>query len=146
MPHLVRIFPEHNLAYIRYSGKVTIDDYAAVVQEYTSHPQFSIEQKQLIDLRYMTDVERDYARIIALQAKIAEYAIGTAPEILSIAIAPTPIAMEAVRLVYQSWDDLDTPVARKVVRDVPEAADLLGIPLETLNALIATVEAPPDTA
>ncbi len=139
LAHLLRIFPGHDLVYIRYSGMATLDDYIAVVEEYPRHPDFRLGQKHLIDLSHLGGIERDYTRIMALQAKIAEFASRTPSEIMSVVVAPTPVALEATQIVFRSWQDLDTPVVRRVVPSMAEACGLLGIGEEELAGLLASV-------
>ncbi len=139
MAYLIRIFPEHDLAYIRYSGMASLDDYISVVEEYPRHPDFRLGQKNLIDLTHLEGIERDYTRIMALQAKIAEYATRAPSEIMSVVVAPTPVAREATQIVFRSWQDLDSPILRRVVPSMEEACDLLGIEEETLEGLLSSV-------
>jgi len=87
MAYLIRIFPEHDLAYIQ----------------------------------------------------IAEYATRAPSEIMSVVVAPTPVAREATQIVFRSWQDLDSPILRRVVPSMEEACDLLGIEEETLEGLLSSV-------
>ncbi len=139
MAGLFRIFPEHNLVYVRYSGLATIADYMKVVQEYPRHPDFDLHRINLIDLRFLEDFERDYASVLKLQAHTAEFALSARADILSITVAPTPVAQEVSKLVMRSWEGLDTPVVRRIVPTMEEASTLIGMDIETLEALIRQI-------
>ena len=143
MPSLFKIFPEHNLVYVRYWGRASIADYLSVVVGYTSHPDFNPNRKILVDLTGLTDIERDYAAIMQLQAKIAEYAMHTPDDILSVVVAPSPVALEAAKLVFQSWESLDSPVVRRIAPNMQEAAGFLGIGHEALDGILSEI-APAD--
>ncbi len=134
-----RIFPEHNLVYVRYSGSASIADYVAVIDGYTSHPDYDPHRKNLVDLRFLENFERDYTAALALQARIAEYALSARADILSIMVAPSPVALEAAKLITRSWEGIDTPVVRRIVPTMDEAATLLGIDIKTLDGLLEQV-------
>lgn len=136
MAYSYQFFPEHNLIYVRYSGVVTIDDYLSVIEEVPKHPDFHIESKQLIDLTYLTKIKPNYVKVMMAQARIAEYVAKSTSDILSVVVAPTPVAMEATKMVLRSWDKLDTPVVRRVVSDMTEAELLLGLPKNKLAQLV----------
>ena len=139
MAGFFRIFPEHNLVYVRYSGAASIADYIAVVEGYTSHPDYDPHHKNLVDLRFLEDFERDYTALLALQARIAEFAMTAQADILSVVVAPSPVAMEAATLIMRSWEQIDTPVVRRMIPCMDEAGPLLGIPKETLDGLLEQV-------
>ncbi len=139
MASFYRIIPEHNLVYVRYSGTVTIDDYLAVVEGVRNHPDFQIQFKQLIDLTHLTNIKRDYIKVMLAQARIAELVAKSTSDILSVVVAPTPIAMEAASMVIRSWDKLDTPVVRRIVSDMSEAEALLGCKQGTLPELLKQI-------
>jgi hypothetical protein len=115
---------------------VTIDDYLAVVEGVRNHPDFQVQFKHLIDLTHLTGIKREYVKVMMAQARIAELVAGSTSDILSVVVAPTPIAMEAASLVIRSWDKLDTPVVRRIVSDMSEAEALLGCKQGTLPELL----------
>lgn len=134
-----KVFPEHSLVYVRYSGAASIADYLAVVEGYTSHPDYDTHHKNLIDLRTLESFERNYTAALAMQAKIAEYAMKAQSDILSVMVAPSPVALEVTKLVTRSWEGIDTPVVRRIIPSMDEAASLLGLSQETLDSLLAQV-------
>jgi len=126
LAHFFRILPEYNLVYARYSDTVTIDDYLAVVEGVCGHPDFHVQFKHLIDLTHLKKIKREYVKVMLAQARIADLVANSTSDILSVVVAPTPVAMEAASLVVRSWDKLDTPVVRRIVSDMTEAEALLG--------------------
>ncbi len=108
----------------------------AVVEGVRKHPDFQVQFKQLIDLTHLTNIKRDYIKVMLAQARIAELVAKSTSDILSVVVAPTPIAMEAASMVIRSWDKLDTPVVRRIVSDMAEAEALLGCKQGTLPELL----------
>ena len=133
------VIPQHSLLYVRYSGIVTIDDYASVVEGVAAHPDFSIEHKHLIDLTHLVKIKRDYFKVMLMQARIAEWVAKARSEILSVVVAPTPEAMHATKMVLRSWEHLDTPVVRRVIPDMEQAASLLGLEDATLRTILGEI-------
>lgn len=68
MPVTFRILPAHSLTYVRFSGQVDLNETFAEFDNYTRHPDFRPHQSQLIDLTEVRDYERDFSRIMELQA------------------------------------------------------------------------------
>ena len=134
-----RIFPDHNLVYVRYSGAASIADYVAVIDGYTNHADYDPHRKNLVDLRALDSFERDYTAALALQARIAEYALTAQADILSVMVAPSPVALEVAKLITRSWEGIDSPVIRRIVPSMNEAATLLGIGQDTLDGLLKQV-------
>ena len=140
LPHFFTIIPEHNLIYVRYSGVVTIEDYVRVVEGVTAHPGFSIEHKHLVDLTHLKRVKREYFKIMLMQARIAEWVARARAEILSVMVAPTPEAMATAKMVLRSWERLDTPVVRRVIPAMEQAASLLGLEDATLRRILDDID------
>jgi len=122
-----RILPEHSLVYARYSGTIVTDDYLSVVNGVMKHPDFRAEFKHLIDLTDLTEIKLDYAKVMKAQARIAGLIANAKSDVLSVVVAPTPVALEAAKMVLRSWDGQDTPVVRRIVSDMSEAGFLLGL-------------------
>lgn len=136
MASFFRIFPAQNLIYARYSGTVVTDEYLSVVNGVMNHPDFRAEFKHLIDLTDLTEIKLDYVKVMKAQARIADLITQTESDVLSVVVAPTPFAMDAARMVLRSWDGLDTPVVRRIVSNMSEAAFLLGLQKNTFPNLI----------
>jgi len=126
LPSFFRILPEHSLVYARYNGEVTINDYLSVVEGVRNHPDFRVEYKHLVDLRDLTGIKLEYVKVMKAQARIVDLIADAKSDILSVVVAPTPIALEAAKMVLRSWDNLDTPVVRRIVSNISEAEVLLG--------------------
>ena len=91
------------------------------------HPDFRAEFKHLIDLTDLTEIKLDYAKVMKAQARIAGLIANAKSDVLSVVVAPTPVALEAAKMVLRSWDGQDTPVVRRIVSDMSEAGFLLGL-------------------
>jgi hypothetical protein len=138
----IRIYPELDLAWVRYHGDVTDADYRAVVAAYPEHPDFRLGQRMLVDLRDMRSLKFRHLLVIALQARIADYAMRSPNEILQVIVAPSSLAMKATSTVLRSWRGLSTPVVRRVVGELDEAATILGIDEAKLHRIGREVRLP----
>ncbi len=136
MASFFRVLPEQSLVYARYSGAITIDDYLYVVEGVMKHPDFRIEFKHLIDLTNLTEINLEYVKVMKAQARIAGMVADSNSDILSVVVAPTPVALAAAKMVLRSWDNLDTPVVRRIVTDLSEAATLLGLRKNSMPKLL----------
>jgi len=121
-----QILPEHSLIYASYSDTVVTDEYLRVVNGVMDHPDFRVEFKQLIDLTELKEIRLDYVKVMKAQARMADLIANARCDILSVVVAPTPVALEAAKMVLRSWDGQDTPVVRRIVSDMSKAAILLG--------------------
>lgn len=127
MPYSIHVFPGDDLAWIRYFGVVTDTDYQGVVRDYPQHPDFRLGQRMIVDLSDMTALKFRHLLVIALQARIADYAMASPNEILQVIIAPNPVGLRAAAAVMRSWRGIKTPVVRRVVRDHDEAGQIMGL-------------------
>lgn len=135
MGHSIAIYPELDLSWISYFGAVTSADYREVVRDYPRHPDYELGQRLFIDLRDMRSLKVHTLLTIAIQAKIAEYAMRSPRDILEVILAPDRVARTATFAVLRSWQGLHTPVIRRVVDSMDAAADILGIDPETFHHL-----------
>ncbi|GGD34058.1 hypothetical protein [Sinisalibacter lacisalsi] len=131
----VRILPEIGLVYVRYSSWMSIDESGAAFAEYLAHPDFRLGQKQLIDLTEVTEWDRDFTKLLALQARKADVFHQPPHSTLLAMIAPTPKARTLANWVSRSWDQVDT-VAYLVAETEAEALELLGIRAERIDELL----------
>lgn len=121
------IYPNRGLVVITYSGRAEISETARVFAEYAQHPDAAPGQKHLLDLSRVTDVEQDFPRLMALQAKKAgELGLPVMPAML-VYWAPTSTAQRMADMVYKSWDGVNGP-ALAVIEDEAEALALVGCP------------------
>ena len=133
MPLSYRIHPAHGLVYVRYEGFASLDDTFGTFTEYMADPEFRPGQKQLVDLSRVTGFERDYCKLLALQAKKVE-AFLRGPETIICYYAPHRETREMVNLVMRSWAELDAIVA--VVQDTEAGAlEVLGLAERSFDAL-----------
>ena len=79
MPVAFRILPRSGLVYVRFEGRLLIDEIMDAFQEYTRHPDARPAQKQLVDLSRVTSVSWDYVKLMKLQALKALEAISKDP-------------------------------------------------------------------
>jgi hypothetical protein len=101
---------------------------------YLMHTEYRPDQRQLVDLSGVTDVEQDFLRLFQLQAgKAAAFMAGRAPVML-VYLAPTEISLGMARLIQRSWEGLDGAVVR-VVTDWEAAGDILGLRAEVIETL-----------
>lgn len=119
------IFPELGLVYVQYRGHALLDDTFAAFKRYMDDPGYRPGQKQLVDLSRVTSFEKDYVRLLSLQAKKAE-AFTKGQETLVVYITPTESPLSLAELVSRSWEDVSN-VVPIIVRTEEEALGVLGI-------------------
>ena len=134
-----RIFPERGLVVARYAGLARIDDTMRVFAEYAAHPDFAPGQKQLVDLTDVTAYEKDYVRIMEMQARKADHMNVPGAQSLVVYLAPTPAAQEMTALIMRSWEDVDA-IVPVIQHTEAEALAILGQPETTLTALYAAAD------
>jgi hypothetical protein len=135
MPVTYRIHLDLNAVYVRYSGVALLQDSFVAVGTYLQDPDFRPNQKQFVDLSAVTDFERDYAKLFALQAKKAE-AFFRGIESLVVYLAPTEVTRAMANLIAQSWKDVGA-VVPVVVTTIEDAQTVLGFDAESFEALMA---------
>ncbi|MBY4891715.1 hypothetical protein KUL25_02925 [Rhodobacteraceae bacterium N5(2021)] len=127
MPLTYEIFPSRGVVLITYSGRADIDETARVFADFAQHPEAKPGQKHLLDLSRVTDVERDFPRLMALQArKAGELGLPIMPSML-VYYCPTRISRHMADMVYKSWDGLNGP-ALAIIEEEAEALALVGCP------------------
>lgn len=133
MPVTYRIHRDIGLVHISYTGFAVLDDSFAAIGRYMRDPDFRPGQKQLVDLSGVTGYEKDFAKLMALQARKVE-AFSDGPASLAVYYAPTEPGLSMARLIARSWRELGVIVA-VVHDDEAEAMGLLGLPETSLDAL-----------
>jgi hypothetical protein len=127
-----RILPDLGLVYVCYSGRAMVQEGYEAFGAYMMHPEFHPDQRQLVDLAAVTEVEQDFMRLFALQAgKAAVFMSGKAPTLL-VYHAPTDLSLGMARVIQRSWEGLDGAIVR-VVGEWTAAMDVLGLPHEALD-------------
>lgn len=134
MPVSFRIFPERGPVFVRYAGFAKLDDTLAAFADYALHPNYKPGQKQLVDLSGITGYEKDFTKLMKIQAQKVDVFAAEGAETLMVYVAPTPLAKDLSRLVLRSWEPFDAVVAL-VQEDEAHALELLGQPEHSLDAL-----------
>ena len=133
-----RIFPNRGLVYVRYQGFALVADTERAFAAYTVDPDCRPGQKQLVDLRGVTGFERDYTKLMQLQARKAELFATQGIETLVVYLVSSAETRDMVRTVLQAWESFDGLVAL-MQTDEAEALHLLGQPENTIQALVEKV-------
>lgn len=131
-----QVIPRLGLVYVRYEGRMDIAAAGAAVAEYQRHPHYAPGQKQLVDLAAVTEWERDFPRLLALQAAKADVFHDPAAPVLVVAHAPSATARKLADYVSRSWDGIDA-VAYRVAASEADALDLLGLSQRSFLELFA---------
>ena len=135
MPAEFLILPDHNLVYMQYSGLMLVEDSLKAFGAYARHPDARPGQRHLIDLSRITDMERDFAQIMQLQAaKAADLAMREI-ETLMVYFANTPVSLKAAALAKNGWSASQGVIA--IVQETEETAlASLGIAATSIEALL----------
>lgn len=135
MPGSYRIIPSRGLVYVRYDGHVALSEAEDIFEDFLRQPEAHPTMKQLVDLSRVTDWERDFARMMAMQAAKAEVFLGTADEFFMILYAPTRKAMEFGRLLTAPWAHV-RGVLTSLQTDEAAALSILGQPEQAIADLL----------
>jgi len=132
-----RILPEVGLVYIRYSGTMTVEESGRALAGYLQHPDYRPGQKQLVDLTDVEEWERDFPKLMALQARKAEAFYKPEAPTLVAAIAPSAKARQVADFISRTWDAFEN-VAYLVSETEDQALELLGIGASSVAELFPT--------
>ncbi|QEW19834.1 hypothetical protein LA6_002024 [Marinibacterium anthonyi] len=130
-----RIFPNRGLVFVQYEGFLRIEDTLRVFGEYMQHPHCRPGQKQLVDLAGITGFERDFANLIAIQAKKVDVFSAGGVETLMVYHAPGPIERDLSRIILRSWEPFDG-VIPLIQDNEADALALLGQPERSFRDLL----------
>ena len=135
MPATFQILPDLNLVYVRYTGLVRVEDSRKAFGAYAQHPDARPGQRHLIDLSRITDMERDFVKIMQLQAhKGAELAMRES-ETLMVYFANTPLSLRCAALAKNGWTEAQGVIA--IVQETEGAAlAALGLAETSFAALL----------
>ena len=64
--------PERQLILFTYAGHVTLQESMDIVASAAAHPEYRPSMRQLCDLAAVTGVERDFPKLLRMQARIIE--------------------------------------------------------------------------
>lgn len=129
-----RIFPDRGLVFVRYQGFAKLEDTLAAFAEYACHPDCAPGQKQLVDLSGITGFDRDFPKLMEVQARKADVFAANGVETLMVYYAPTKLTKEIARLVLRSWEPFDSIVAL-IQEDEAQALELLGLSERSFEAI-----------
>ncbi len=135
MPLTFHILPDLGLVYVRYSGAIRLDETLDAFAEYAKHPDCRPGQKQLVDLREVTEVDFDYPALFRMQAQKAERFHVPGASTLVAYLAGSPETIRVARTAQRSWDGISDVIAR-MFTDEADALGFLGLPQTNLRALL----------
>ncbi len=102
-----QIFPTRGLVYVRYDGFVDLNESLAAFGDYMRHPDCKPGQKQLVDLSAVTGFERDFSKMLKMQATKVDLFSKGGVETLIVYYAPSRMAQDMARLIVPSWEPFD---------------------------------------
>jgi len=137
MPVTFDILPQRGLMVARFTGVITVPDVAAASAAYVAHPDFSVGQKQLIDMSGVTGQDIEPVSFLEMQATKADRFAGGRAQALVVYYAPTAPAQALATLYAKSWDPVEAVVAL-IQPDEARALGLLGQRETTISALLQT--------
>lgn len=126
MPLKYTIHQAVNLVYVQCWGNVTLAESMESLGQYSGDPAFRPEQRQLIDLKDVTQYERSYPEMMKLQARQVDIVSLSRMPTMLVYHAPTPMCVAMARMALKSWDGLSTIVGR-IAQNEAEALSMLGI-------------------
>lgn len=127
MPVSYAVLPHRNLIRFTYHGEVTFAETTEIVARAARDPAAQPGMRHLCDVAAVTGVERDFAALMRMQARIAEDLVTPAEPLLVVFHAPTAAGQAMAAMARRSWDGLDS-VRVLVAEDAERALDILGLP------------------
>jgi hypothetical protein len=140
VPISVQIIPEHNLVYVRYTGEMRVTETAEALTEFAKHPLAGPGLRHLVDLTRITDIDRDYAKFMEIQAKKVETMAGHGIETFMVYYANTPVGLHAANLGKNGWTP-ESGVVAIVLEDEDHALHALGLPYDSIAVMLDKVDA-----
>ena len=136
MPIKADILAERGLIYFKFSGYVTVGEALASMEAITQKPEFRVGMKHFVDFQDVTDYERDYVKVLELQAKVADHVIQDEIQTLLVLLATTPQGREMANINVRSWEGVTT-VVPVIAETEKRALELLGEPETRIADLLA---------
>lgn len=140
MPITVQIISEHNLVYVRYTGAMLVSETAAALTEFAKHPLAGPGLRHLVDLTRLTELDRDYAKFMEIQAKKVETMAGHGIETFMVYYANTPLGLQAAKMGKNGWTP-ESGVVAIVLEDEDHALHALGLPYDSIATMLDKVDA-----
>lgn len=132
----VRILPERGFVHVHYAGRLRLDETLDALEVFAAHPEHPRICRHLVDLSEVTDFERNFPRLLAVQAQKAAVFSRCARETLIVYVAPDPVAQALAEMIRRSWEGTGDVLVR-VVADTSQALSILDLPEDTLAAFDA---------
>ncbi|WP_439123439.1 hypothetical protein [Marivita sp.] len=140
MPISVQIIAEHNLVYVKYTGAMLVSETAEALGDFAKHPLAGPGLRHLVDLTQMTDIDRDYAKFMEIQAKKTETMASQGVETFMVYLANTPIGLRAANMGKNGWTP-ESGVVAIVLENEDHALVTLGLPFDTIEMMLDRCEA-----
>ncbi|WP_204114125.1 hypothetical protein [Shimia biformata] len=101
------------------------------ISDFRENPAFQAGLSQILDLTDVTEFERDFAKIMSLQATQVEALTGADAPAYFIFIAPNELTQAMANSALKSWREIDA-VVPLVLNSLQDACDVLGLDISEL--------------
>lgn len=98
----------------------------AAFADYSADPNCRPGQKQFVDLSAVTEILRDYTKIMEMQAIKTDVFMGGDAQPIIIYYAPTQISQNLAGIILRSWESFSA-VVPVVVETEKDAMEILGL-------------------
>ena len=135
LPVSFKILPQRQLILFTYAGLVGLQESTDAIGACARHPDYRPWQRQFCDLSRVTGVERDFPKLMKMQAKIVEDLQSDGNDLIVVFYAPTQVGQILAHTARKSWDGLNAVIVL-IHDDEAEALALLGLPETSLSDLL----------
>lgn len=125
MPISFQVLKSRALVFVQYQGIAGIDEAMKAFADYAKHPDCQPGQKQLVDLSKVKGVEKDFIKLMELQAQKADVFMKGSAETLIVYFAPTVEGRTIAEMILRSWEPFNN-VVPIVIDDEAESLAILG--------------------
>jgi hypothetical protein len=134
VPVSFHILPHRQLILFTYTGHVTLQESMDIVAQAAAHPEYQPWMRQLCDLSAVTGVERDFPKLLRMQARIIEDLMPQGHDLQVLFFAPTRAGQEMAHMARKSWEGLNSVMV--LIQDQEAAVlELLGLRETSLTQL-----------
>ena len=126
MPVKFHILPQRNLILFTYSGMVGLQESMDAVSACARSAEYRPWMRQLCDLSLVTGVEKDFPKLLKMQAKFAEDLQDNGHDLIVLFYAPNKAGQELADMARRSWDGLNSVIVMVQTHEA-EALALLGL-------------------
>jgi len=138
MPANYTILPDKGLAYVRFSGHVSMDEVAVCLDGFAKDPNNLVALKHIVDFSAVTSYDDDFVRIIEMQAEMASVFTGDLSQWMFAYYAPNPIGREMANYGLRAWSAVPEVVIR-LTDSESHTLDVLGFSERRLGDLLTGV-------